>query len=477
VVLKKRDALSRYIAPGLHNVGVMLPYSGVHHLLFYYSKEPAFVMTSANLPGEPMAAEKNEILALKADCSLIHDRDIKNRCDDSVIKMVDGRSTFLRRSRGFVPQHIEISLENDRNILALGPELEVTACLLKGNNAFLSQYIGNTTKLNTLEYLEKAVYNLLELTRADRIDAVAVDLHPGFNTSRLGKDMAEKFGAKLVKCQHHHAHAASLMAEGGIDDMVCIAVDGIGYGTDGTVWGGEVLVVDSSGFERAGSLMPQIMPGGDLAARFPARMAAGILSRKYSSKELMDISSSHLGKGFRGKREIEIVSRQIQRRFNTPKTTSTGRFLDAISALLGVCYERTYEGEPAIKLEAFASGGREDLEVPIVIKKIDGRHVLDTTTIMDAVLTLKEDHPPRDVAASAQRALSDGLAEMAARAARRKKMGAIGISGGAACNDAIVRNLRRKIEENGFSLFTNEKVPCGDGGVSLGQACIAARKG
>lgn len=474
VILKKRDALSKYIAPGLHNIGVMLPYSGVHHLLFHYSKEPAFVMTSANLPGEPMAIEKNEILALKADYSLVHNRRIKNRCDDSVIKMVDGKPTFLRRSRGFVPQHIGISGENDLNILALGPELEVTACLLKGNDAFLSQYIGNTTKLNTLDYLEKAVYNLLELTRVKRIDAVAVDLHPSFNTSRLGKEMAEKFGAELVKCQHHHAHAASLMAEDDIDKMVCIAADGVGYGIDGTVWGGEVLVADSSGFERAGSLIPQIMPGGDLATRFPARMVAGILSKEYSSEELMGILSNHVGRGFRGKEEIEIVLRQMRRRFNTPETTSTGRVLDAISALLGVCYERTYEGEPAIKLEAFAFGGREDLEVPVVIKKIDGRYVLDTTSIIDAVVTLKEDHSPKDVAASAQRALSDGLAEMAARVARRKKMGTIGVSGGVAYNEAIVRNLRRKMEEGGFRLFTHAKVPCGDGGVSLGQACIAA---
>ncbi len=476
VVLKKRNTLSKYIAPGLHNIGVMLPYSGVHYLLFHYSKEPAFVMTSANLPGEPMAKENEEILALGADYSLIHDRRIKNRCDDSVIKMVAGSPTFLRRSRGFVPQHIEISWKNDRNILALGPELEVTACLLKGSSAFLTQYIGNTTKLRTLEYLEKAVYNLLELTKVEDIDVVAVDLHPGFNTSRLGKEMAEKFGAKLVECQHHHAHAVSLMVEHSIDEVVCIAVDGIGYGTDGTVWGGEVLLADATGFERVGGLMPQIMPGGDLATRFPGRMVAGILSKKYSPEELHEILDNHVIEGFKNEKEIKIVLQQIQKRFNTPETTSTGRVLDAVSALLGVCYKRTYEGEPAIKLESFAFGGKDDLDFPVKIKKIGDRYVLGTTSIVDAAMTLKDDHHPKDVAASAQRALSDGFGEMATKVARRKKVEAVGISGGVAYNEAIVRNIRTKLEENGFELLTHKKVPCGDGGVSLGQACIAANK-
>jgi hydrogenase maturation protein HypF len=476
VVLKKKDMLSEYVAPGLHNIGIMLPYSGIHYLLFHYSEEPAFVMTSANLPGEPMAIEKEEILALRADYSLIHNRRIKNRCDDSVMRIVDGRPAFLRRSRGFVPQHIEIfGVNGDSNILAVGPELEVTSCILKGNSAFLSQYIGNTTRLSTLDYLEQAIYNLLELTKVERIDAVAVDMHPSFNTSRLGRELADKFNAELVKCQHHHAHITSLMAEAGVDRIVGIAVDGAGYGVDGTVWGGEILVVDSRGFKRAGSLQPQIMPGGDLATRFPARMVAGILSREYSPEELDDILRKHVEKGFRSREEIRIVLKQIQRGFNTPETTSLGRVLDAISALLGACYERTYEGEPAMKLEALADGGRDDLDIPVKIKQKD-RYLLNTTDIVDAVLNLKESNPTEDVAASAQRALSDGLAEMAVKIAKREKIDIIGISGGVSYNHAIVANLRRKVEGEGLKFITHEKVPCGDGGISLGQTWIAAQK-
>lgn len=475
VVLQKKNEISEYIAPGLHNVGVMLPYSGVHYLLFHYSMEPAFVMTSANLPGLPMATEAGEILALHADYSLIHNRVIKNRCDDSVIRMVDSRPTFLRRSRGHVPRHIKVPGENDRNILAMGGELEVVACLLKGKNAFMSQYIGNTTKLETLEYLEGAVYNMMELTRVEKPKAVAVDLHPSFNTSRLGREMAEKFGAELIECQHHHAHAVSLMAEHGVDEMVCLAVDGIGYGTDGTVWGGEILAAKVADFERVGSLMPQLMPGGDLATKSPARMVASILSGKYSQEELADILRKQFP-GILGEIQIDVLLKQIEKRINAPWTTSTGRVLDAISALLGVCYERTYEGEPAIKLESFAHGGREDLDIPVKIKKVDDRPVLDTTEILASVLQLKDEEPSKDIVASAQRALAEGLGELAQGAAKSKGIEAIGISGGVAYNDAIVRNLRIKLESEGYELLAHTKVPPGDGCISLGQACIAASK-
>jgi hydrogenase maturation protein HypF len=484
VLLKKKEnKLSAHIAPQLHNVGVMLPYAGIHHLLFHYSREPAFVMTSANVPGEPMTIENKEILALNAEYSLLHNRRIKNRCDDSVIKFVDGKAAFLRRSRGFVPMPVFLNIENfERNskfsnvqILALGAELDVTACILNGSNAFLSQYVGNTTKLKTLEYLEAAIYNLIELTKIEKVDAVAVDMHPGFNTAQLGAELSKKFKAKLIKCQHHHAHITSLMAESGVGKMVGIACDGVGYGSDGKVWGGEILVSGFNGFERAGSLMPQIMPGGDLAATYPARMVAGMLSKKYSPQELKKILVE-ISHGFRSEKEIDIVLKQIEQQYNTPETTSTGRVLDAISALLGICYERTYEGEPAMKLETFAFKGRAipKIEMPVIIRKYEGRYVLDTTEILDAVLQMKEKFKAKHIAASAQKAIACGLAEIAVKVAREEKIDAVGFSGGVAYNGAIVRYIREKIEKKGLRFLTQTKVPCGDGGISLGQAVIAA---
>lgn len=471
---KKENKLSEYIAPQLHNVGAMLPYAGVHHLLFRYSREPAFVMTSANIPGEPMATENEEILALNAEYSLLHNRRIKNRCDDSVIKFVDGKPTFLRRSRGFVPMPVKLNVENKKNILALGAELDVTACVLKGSSAFISQYIGNTTKLKTLEYLEAAVYSLIELTKIEKIDAVAVDMHPNFNTAQLGAELSKKFDAKLIKCQHHHAHIASLMAESGVGKIVGISCDGVGYGSDGRVWGGEILVSDFKEFERAGSLMPQPMPGGDLAALYPARMVAGILSKKYSLQELRKILIKNCLKGFKNEKEIDIVLKQIERRYNTPETTSAGRVLDAIAALLGICYERTYEGEPAMKLEAFASKGKAEIEIPTVVKKLDGRYILDTTEIIDAVLKMKEKFKYEDAAASAQKAIAEGLAKIAVKVIKKEKM-AVGFSGGVAYNDAVARNIRKIIEVEELKFLTQTKAPCGDGGISLGQAAIASQ--
>jgi hydrogenase maturation protein HypF len=473
VVLRKKagSGISEHIAPGLHNIGIMLPYSGTHHLLFHYSKESAFVMTSANIPGEPMAINNEDILALNSDYSLVHNMRINNRCDDSVMKFVAGRDVFLRRSRGFVPQPIDLEIENRKNILALGAELDVCACLIKGKSAFMTQYVGNTTRLRTLQFLEEATYNLLKINRVDKIDLIAIDMHPGFNTSRIGEELAKKFNAQLFRCQHHQAHISSLMAEHGIDKLVGIASDGAGYGLDGTVWGGEVFAA-GNGFERCGSLMPQLMPGGDLAAQYPSRMVAGILSRKYPVDELKSVLVGM--KGFRNEREIDIVLRQIVRRFNTPETSSTGRVLDSISSILDICHERTYEGEPALRLEAQACGGRANVELPVVIKKLDNRYVLDTTELLDAVLLAKRDYRHEDIAASAQKAVAEGLVDIAIRVARRKGIDSIGISGGVAYNDAIVRHMKERTVGEGFRFFTQCRVPCGDGGISLGQAVMAA---
>lgn len=468
VILPKNRELSGHISPGLDNIGVMLPYTGMHHLLFHYSKEPAFVMTSANLPGEPMALHNEDILSLGAGFSLLHNRDIKNRCDDSVIRA--GRNcTFVRRSRGFVPSPVDVR-ETGATVLSLGAELDVTACLLKNKRAFLTQFIGNTTKPGTFAFLESAVTNLMELTGTDRVDAVAVDMHPSFNTSALGQELSEKFSVPLVKCQHHFAHAASLSAESGLDRMVCITADGVGYGNDGTIWGGEIIVLDE-GFQRAGNLVPQLIPGGDLAARYPARVVAGVLYNKYGKDELSGILAPYFKE-----MELNILLRQIDTGFNSPLTSSTGRVLDAVSALLGVCTERTYEGEPAMKLEAFAMKGKVRLDIPVLVKKEDRRYVLDTTAIIDAVYLAKEDGLPlHDIAASAQDAVAVGLCGMAIKVATDFGIDIIGFSGGVAYNDAIITKVRDIATVAGFEFITHTKVPCGDGGISLGQAIMAAR--
>ncbi len=469
VILSKKNRLIRHISPGLDNIGIMLPYSGMHYLLFHYSNQPAIVMTSANIPGEPMAIDNDDVLSLDADFSLIHNRVIKNRCDDSVVKIVNNNTCFIRRSRGFVPAPVEVK-DTNRTVLSLGAELDVTACILKKDKAFLTQYIGNTTKLRTLEYLEAAVYNLMELTKVGTVEAIAVDMHPSFNTSALGMELSRKLDVPLIRCQHHFAHAASLAAESGKERMVCITADGIGYGNDGTIWGGEIIAVDD-GFERTGSLASQLMPGGDLAARYPARMAMGILARKYNQSELREIFAPYFEK-----EELSVVLRQIETKFNSPLTSSTGRILDAVAALLGVCTERTYEGEPAMKLEAFAMKGRDTVDMPVLIERTDRRYMLDTTGIIEAVYLANGEHALPDIAASAQSAIARGLCEMAIKTARDKKIGVIGFSGGVAYNNSIITTARNIARNAGFEFIVHSRVPCGDGGISLGQAIIGAKE-
>ncbi|MFQ6136228.1 MAG: carbamoyltransferase HypF [Candidatus Hydrothermarchaeales archaeon] len=475
VVLRKKKEYYQ-VSPRLDSIGIMLPYSALHHILFSYTDEPAFIMTSANIPGEPMLITQEEITASNlSDYSLVHNRRIENRTDDSVIRIVDGREAFIRRSRGYVPEPIELNFEIEKTVLALGAELNVAICISKNKRAFLSQYIGNTTKVRTIEFLEGAIKNLIGLTRCGKIDVVAVDLHPTYNTTMLGEELSEKLDADLMRIQHHHAHIASLMAENRIDEIVGIASDGIGYGLDGTFWGGEVFVSKNGEFERLGSLDIQPMPGGDLATRFPARMVAGVLYKRYEEEELKGILSRELNDGFKNEKEMDLVLKQLERNFNVAQTTSTGRILDAVSALLNNCYERTYEGEPAMKLEGLASEGEPSVDIPIKIDKSSKRYILDTTAIVDAVLLAKDEDNREDIAASAQNAVAKGLAEISIICAKKSRIEKIGMSGGVAYNDAIISTIRREVEESGFTFLSQTKAPPGDGGISLGQAILAQR--
>ncbi len=475
VVLQKKKGIPKEIAPLLENVGIMLPYTAVHHILFSHTKEPGFIMTSANIPGEPMLKSPDAVIASGiADASLVHDRVIGNRADDSVIRVVNGSLAFVRRSRGYAPEPIDLAIEGGRNILALGAELNVAACLLKGKRAFVSQYIGNTTKVKTLDFLKESIDNLHRLTRVKDMDAVAVDMHPQFATTRLGEQYSNEFGTELFRIQHHEAHVASLAAERHLDEVVGIATDGVGYGSDGSIWGGEIITARGGDFARLGSLETQLMPGGDLATRYPARMLAGMLYGSMDGEELRALLTEHAAAGFRREDEIDVVLKQLETNFNVARTTSTGRILDATAALLGLCYERTYEGEPAMKLEALAARGSPKVELPVVIAEKDGRYVLETTGILLAAIEARKDHRREDIASSVQHAIATGFAEIAVRCAEEEGISKIGITGGVAYNEAIVSQVARVVKKSGFELLQQEKAPPGDGGIALGQALIAS---
>ncbi len=484
VVLNKSSdyMLSSYVSPYLHNLGVMLPYSALQHLLFTYTNEPAYIMTSANMPGEPMLINNKEIISKLngiADYYLLHDREIINRCDDSVVRFRGDEMAFIRRSRGYVPEPYDFArISKNLNVLALGPEIDVTFSLLKDGKCYVSQHIGDTTKYETFRYLQNAVDHMIDITRTESIDVVACDLHPMFFTTKLAEDMSQNFKSEIVRVQHHHAHAAALCVDNNIEEVVCIAADGVGYGDDGTAWGGEILFSYGSNYERLASLMPQPMAGGDLTTKYPVRMLMSMLYNHMDDGELVDLMKTGYSDYFKhGKREIDLVLKQLQKGFNTNTTTSTGRVLDTISTALRICGERTYEGECAMKLESAAFYGENTLKIPYEIGTKRGKDFLNTSDILISALKFKEEGEKiQDIASAAQNAIAFGFAEMAITAAENVGVKTIGGTGGVFYNEAISIAIRNKVESAGYTFVQHNNSCAGDGSVSMGQAAVAAWK-
>jgi hydrogenase maturation protein HypF len=485
VVLKKRSTFpfSEYISPELETIGVMLPYSGIHYLLFHYSHEPALVMTSANFPGEPMEISNEKVtqrLADVVDYFLLHNRKICARCDDSVVRIVDDNSAFLRRSRGYTPTPISLPFSSKKTIVAVGPELMSTSSILRDEKCYLSQHIGDVRSPESLDFLREAIWHLIKLLGAEKIDAIACDLHPLFLSRRVASELSKHFKAPIFEVQHHHAHLASLMVESGVkpeEKIVGITCDGVGFGADGNPWGGEILLADYRKFVRVGHLEPQPMPGGDLCTQMYGRMLQGILYGEVLDDELRDFLLNNCLRGFsRGTLEIQTVFKQLERRINTPFTTSTGRLLDAVSCLLGICYKKTYEGEGALKLEAAAARGKPmDMYVPLQIERWNKKLVLLTSPIVQKFMELLIDgYKSNDLARLFQETLARGIGTIAVRAANELGVKKIGFTGGVAYNDAITKGVRSQVEKEGLLFLRHKRVPSGDGGISFGQAVVAS---
>lgn len=473
VLLRKREPfpLSRLISPGLDTVGVMLPYTGLHHLIFDSATDPALIMTSANPPNEPIITD-NKIAIQKlrgaVDYFLVHDREIAQRADDSVLRCIDDMPTPIRRSRGYAPAPILLQTPSKLRAMGLGAELNVTSCMLLENKAYLTQHIGDTETVETSEFLEEATKHLQRLIGFEA-DVVACDLHPKFTTTALAERMAEQLGISLGRIQHHHAHVGSLMAEHAVDEIVGIVCDGFGYGSDGKAWGGEILVCRGAEFERAAHLEEQPMVGGDLATRFPVRMAAGILRSEPTIRNWLEKNGHHLP---HGQQEVDTVLHQLEKK-DFIWTTSCGRILDSVAAILGLSHERTYEGEPAMKLEAHANQGRDRLELDL---EVDGTQI-GTTNMVRAIYERRSELSSEDLAFSAQAYLAHALAEKAVRIAGEENVKTIGFSGGVAFNEQIAVTIRKVVTEAGYTYVGNGAVPPGDGGISLGQAYLASLAG
>lgn len=462
--------LSDLIAPNLHNVGVMLPYSGLHCMLFDKVSDPVFVMTSANPPNQPIIKDNEEALKTlgeTVDYFLFHNRQIAQRCDDSVLRTHGNNLSFIRRSRGYVPAPIRLRKKSKQCVVALGGELNNTVCVLNENKAFVSQHLGDVENVETRELLENTLKHMVNLTNS-KIEVIVCDLHPKFTTTAMARDLANENKWKLVQVQHHYAHIASLMAEHDTDEMVGVCCDGYGYGANGEAWGGEILLCsrETFDFKRLAHLEEQPLIGGDLATRFPLRTAGGILAKRTDVKDWLMQNQQHFPYG---KKEIQLIIDQLEKDHSIVKTTSCGRILDAVSAILGVCYERTYEGEPAMKLESAAVNGKDVLKLEPIIRN----NTLDTTQMLYEIYQNREKNRTADLAFSAHMYLAKGLSMLAMEKASEKGTKAIGFSGGVACNKILALKMRIAVEAVKFPFLVNEQVPAGDGGVSFGQAAAA----
>ena len=477
VILPRRPEarLASGIAPGDNTLGVMLPYTPLHYLLFSDSPEiesewSALVMTSGNLSEEPIVISNHEAmlqLGGVADWFLLHNRDIATRVDDSVVRSFEGRERVLRRSRGFVPQTIDLGIELEE-VLAFGGELKNTFCLTKGRYAILSQHIGDLENYETMQFFEETLANLKHVFRvAPR--AAAYDLHPGYMSTRmaLASGIEHKIGV-----QHHHAHIASCMAENHLRGQVLgVAMDGTGFGTDGTIWGGEFLVADFAGFTRRAHLRNVLLPGGDAAVRQPWRMALSYLRDAFGQQIPGEL------KCFQGidEKQVALVDTMLTRRIQTVETSSCGRLFDAVAALLGVASEVTFEGQAAIALEAMADRGvdqRYDFEIE------EGETmVLDFRPVIAAIVKdLSRGRRAGEISACFHNTLSAAIGEVCGRIGAADGLNRVCLSGGSFQNLYLLGRTVVELRRRGFGVFLHAQVPANDGGLSLGQAMIANQR-
>jgi hydrogenase maturation protein HypF len=519
VVLLPRRAgapVAEAVAPGNRQLGIILPYTPLHHLLLAEVGRP-IVLTSGNVSDEPIAYTDDDALARLAgiaDAFLIHNRAIHIRADDSVVRPLRGRETLLRRSRGYAPEPLGLATRLPRPVLACGAELKNTFCLAVENRAFVSHHIGDLENFETLRSFTEGIGHFRRLFGTEP-EVVAYDLHPEYLSTKYALELD---GVDLAGVQHHHAHIASCLADNGEEGPVIgVAFDGTGFGTDGTIWGGEFLLADLAGFERAGHLEPVPMPGGAAAIRQPWRMAAAYLDAAYEGEPpggLM-VAGRNAGRW----QEVVTMSRQG---INAPLTSSAGRLFDAVAALLGVRDTINYEGQAAIELEQWADPAERGA-YPAAIERggpapagqggaagpagagpagagpagvgmgagvvgVGGAGVAGAVggagslrvRGADLVRAAAEDllagAGPAVIAARFHRGVAAAIAEVCTALGKRSGLGTVALSGGVFQNLLLLGHVVDRLEESGFRVLTHARVPPNDGGISLGQAAVAGAR-
>ncbi len=496
MIWKEESSVSREVAPDLWFLGIMLPYTPLHHILLRETGLP-LVMTSGNLSEEPIARDNDEALTRLsgiADYFLVHNRDIYSRYDDSVAIVERGTSQLVRRARSYAPYPVRLPFKAGQ-VLGCGAEEKNTFCLTKDNYAFVSQHIGDMENMETLEHYDSTISLYKGLFHIEP-EIVAHDLHPDYLATKYARELGE-FGTKLVPVQHHHAHVASCMADNGLESPVIgVAFDGTGMGADGNIWGGEFLVADYGSFRRAGHLEYLPLAGGAAAIKRPYRTAIGYVLTSLGENALDAVvvalnearwkQSQLASTGQVTEVEVEIIKRQIERKINSPLCSSMGRLFDAISALLGIRGEIDYEGQAAVELEMAAysgviargvtdeaiSGAQESYSYRIVEDK--GIRIVRLRDLLSAVIEdLRRGVSEGTIAVRFHNTVAQMTSEMCQLIANETGVTRVALSGGVFQNRLLLRRAVGLLESSGFQVFTHRQVPCNDGGISLGQAVIA----
>ena len=471
VILRARQdsGISPLVAPGSENLGVMIPYTPLHHLLLTESPS-ALVMTSGNLSEEPIAYQDEEAverLGRIADHILGHNRPIHMACDDSVARTFDGSPMLLRRARGYVPMPIDIR-EEVPQILACGGDLKSTFCLTKGRQALLSQHLGDLDNVPTMDHYRRVVEHFCHFFEV-KPEVIAHDLHHDYHSTRFAQafDCETKIGI-----QHHHAHVVSCMVENQVTGPVIgVSFDGTGYGTDGRLWGGEFIIAEYGEFQRVAHLAYVPMPGGESAIKRPRRMAESYLIQTFG-EEQGEKMSIDLMPGYQ-EEEAYAVCVQCERRFNSPLTSSMGRLFDAVSALLNVCSEVTYEGQAAIELEMLAGVPAPETYRFCLCES----GIIDVRPMFEQIVwDLRNDIPIKLISGKFHATMASIVVDVCLELRKQTGLAEVALSGGVFQNMVLLRLVSDGLKEHGFRVLRHRLVPPNDGGLALGQAVIAARR-
>ncbi len=473
------------VAPDNPKLGVMLPYAPIHHLLFDYRDEvevpDVLVMTSANTSGAPICRDdqdaEKELTGL-CDLILSHNRLIRIRADDTVMDYYKGEPYMIRRSRGFAPLPFLLDLGEERTVLAIGGELKNTFCVGKNQLLYPSPYIGDMGDVRTVLALEESVRRMLDLLEAEPC-IIACDLHPGYNTTEFAERLSREYDLPLLKVQHHYAHILSCMAENEwADPVIGVSFDGTGYGTDGTIWGGEILLADYKGFRRLGSLQPFSQTGGDLAAREGWRVAVTLLSEIYGRESLPELAEElDLCTG----QEARILAAMADRRINTVTSTSAGRLFDAVSAILGVRRASTFEGEASISLQFAAQRwlekeGKTERGSALSGMEPEDRdpwHMPTHFLVKKMVEGKREGRSSEELAYCFHEGLADLISMACLRAREETGITTVALSGGVFQNTLLLELTESRLQARGFKVLRHRLTAPNDGGICLGQAAAA----